>query len=74
MRIDAGSGAERSNRAWRIAQRYMQNIRNTRGFKSRNALAEGMADNNIDGAMNVIRQASQRQYSQNTYMRGNTNG
>lgn len=52
----------------------MQNIKSTRGYRSQNALAESIKDNNIDGAMNTIRKATNKRYSQSTYMLGRVNG
>lgn len=70
MRIDNGtSNPERVDRAWRIAQRYLSNIRKTRGWQNTNSRAESM--DNIDAAMNEIRKMNTKQYSRSTYMSGN---
>lgn len=74
MRIDNGNASpERIDRAWKIAQRYLSNIRKTRGWQSGSKRADNMADTNMDGAMNEIRKINSRRYSQSTYMMGNAN-
>ena len=64
---------ERANKAYKIYQRYRDNIQSKKSWTNEYAKAEAMENDNIDGAIGVVRKANERQYSRNTYM-GLSNG
>ena len=55
----------RDEKAFKTAQRYINNIRNSKSFKRTRARAQGKADSEKEDLRN---QAHSRQYSRNTYM------
>ena len=68
MRIDANGTQAQSDRAWKIYQRYRDNIQSKRSWDNEYQKALAIEDSNIDGAKAIVRKANNRQYSQNTYM------
>lgn len=68
MRIDANGTQEQADRAWKIYQRYRDNIQSRKSWDNEYQKALAMENDNYDGARAVIRNANNRKYSQNTYM------
>ena len=68
MRIEANGTQAQASRAWKIYQRYRNNIQSKKSWDNDYKKALAIENENIDGARSIVRNANNRQYSQNTYM------
>lgn len=66
MRIEAnGADGERLSKAFKAAQKYVYNIKNTKSYKTTRGSAE---EKDVDTYFRDLGRARSRKYSQNTYM------
>ena len=68
MRIDSNGTQAQSDRAYKIYQRYRNNIRKKKSWDNEYQKALAIENSNYDGARSILRNANARKYSQNTYM------
>lgn len=68
LRIDANASGERANKAWKIYERYRNNIQSRKSWQREYDRALSMENSNYDEARNIVRKANSKKYSQSTYM------
>lgn len=68
MRIESKAGNTHADRAWKIYQRYRNNIQRRKSWADEYNKALAIENTNYDGARSILNKANSRQYSQSTYM------
>lgn len=58
----------RSNKAYKIYQRYRNNIQSKKSWDNDYQKALAIENSDYDGAKGILRNANERKYSQNSYM------